>query len=258
MSNEDPPIPPALVLEREPTWAAELDEAIFAGQAADAYPAKARAWAPKTLEEAEWCMTRLRALQDRARQIAVQGQAWAQRVTEWRAAEEKRIAPGLEYFEGRLERYALEARAADPKHKTVYLPSGDIGTQQPKAPKVEVVDEDALIEWLQEEIPGEAYDEIVETKERVKLVEFRKAVSVQQTLLPWCQQCGVQLTETGGHRDDVCPTDPDGIHSVGCGCPRYDHDPDPGPGYEVLLDSKPVPGVQVTVVAASAKVKPAR
>lgn len=259
MPDVDPPIPTAVVMEKEPAWAGELDEAILAGTL-EAVPAPARAWQPATLEDAEWCMTRLRVLLDRVAEIDDRTRAWADRLQHWRDAELRRVQPGVEYFDTRLREYALRARANDPKRKTVFLPSGDVKTQAPTKPVVSVVDEGALLEWLREEVPADTFEAVVETREVVKLVEIRKFVSAQKRLLPSCALCGDELDEHGNHAGDgeACPNDPDGIHSVGCGCDRPDHEPAPIDAFDVYLGEKPVPGMIAVLGAVTAKTVPSR
>lgn len=259
MTDVEPPIPTAVVMEKEPAWAAELDEAILAGTL-DSFPAPARAWQPATLEDAEWCMTRLRVLLDRVAEVEHRTRAWADRLARWRDAELRRVQPGVEYFDSRLREYALRARANDPKRKTVFLPSGDVKTQAPSKPVVSVMDEEALLEWLREEVPADTFEAVVQTSEHVKVVDIRKLVSAQKRLLPSCALCGDELGPDGKHAgdDEPCPNDPDGIHSVGCGCDRPDHEPVPIDAFDVYLGEKPVPGMIAVIGQVTAKAVPAR
>lgn len=170
-----PDLPPALV-EDEPDWSAELDEAVFAG---GPWPADERVghWQIDSADAAEWAMRKLVAIARRVNDVRDQAKVWRDRVNVWEADELTRLQPALGFFEGHLERWALDERLKDPKRATWALPSGEVQTTKPKDPATAIVDDEAtLIEWCRENLTSAEFDTVVKQVESVYVSELRKIV----------------------------------------------------------------------------------
>lgn len=194
----DVPALPELV--PAPPAASEIDEAILVGTA-DTIP-----WYPSTLDEAEWAMQKLAALEAREREIELQYASWRERIDDWKKAEAARIAPGIAFFDSRLRTYGLSRRYENEKdQKTTRLPSGEIATRGGGAPKVVVMDEERVIAWAQTTLTGPEYDAVVKTSESVLLTGLRSQVVARERaplLTPgeWCAVTGYVIADPDGWR----------------------------------------------------------
>lgn len=241
---------PARFASVQPEWADELDEAIVAGAELPAVVADFEipddGWA-------DWAMRKLATLDRRRQTVADQANVWRAPIDDWEAAEKRRVEGGIEFFAGLLERYALRWRAEHPKEATLRLPSGSVPTTAPKKPTVVVVDEDAVVAWAADTLTGDTYDQVVNTKTSIRLVEFRKVVAAEAREVPFCVVCGAAL----GRFDDSLGggwshTDEDGDDFN----PDVDHHARPVVEYDVLFAGDVVPGAVAEMGPTTAHVKP--
>lgn len=137
-----------------------------------------RRWRPTTLDEAEWAGRKLAAVEARAADIDQQEAVWVARVRLWAEDERRRIAGARWFFRDRLERFALDVRAADDRQKTVRLPSVEVLTRSAGA-KVVVTDEAAVLAWARS-LPDEERAAVVKVKESVSLTGLREIVAVSE------------------------------------------------------------------------------
>lgn len=189
----DETIPPRFNPE-EPEWFDELDDMIESGEEVIVYPPAAAGWEITSTVQAENVMRRLRRLEARKRETKEQAQTWREPIDEWEADQLKRCEPGIAFFTQQLREFGIRHRREWPKEPTIRLPSGEIGTRVGKAPTVDVVDERAVIAWIDAYIDGPT-DEVVKTERSVKLTPFRAIVEPRRLPTPWCVQCGGQLVE---------------------------------------------------------------
>lgn len=150
----DPTLPPDLALDEDiPEWVT----------APDGPPELVDAWMNSD-QRAEWAMRDLVRAQQRIIDAKLQRDAWVQRIDMWyedvTATDVGTVARNTRV----LERYAIACRAADPNRKTVTLPSGEITTRRATEPRVEIVDEKAVLLWARERFPD---DDVYETFVRV-------------------------------------------------------------------------------------------
>lgn len=149
-------LPPMLLASVEPLDATALAAEMAAADErtaavailGDSAPAPSRPlWTPADVGEAEWAMAHVRA---NHRQIAAaqeQARLWHQQIDAWLADEITGAEHRAGFFDGALVRYADARLAADPKLRTIKLPSGDVKVTVPQQGTVHVADEDAVICW---------------------------------------------------------------------------------------------------------------
>lgn len=268
-----PPIPAELSSDA-PGFAAELDEAIFVGAEP---PESARAWQVGSRGEAEWAMRKLAVLRERQRDVRTQAIEWRERIDAWAADEAKRIEPAVEFFEGHLQRYAVEQRALT-GDATVRLPSGEISTRKPTKPTVQIDNDEALLAWLEDFLPSGIYEDVVQIVHKPKLVELRRNVETRPVEMPWCVVCGVpllDLIERGRIENGEDWKPGEGVRWAHEDEPlqTYDHPATPAPGFEVVWKSPPldafpevpsgldgtlVPGLSAAIGDVTASVTPRR
>lgn len=109
-------------------------------------PERAERWQITGTETAAWAMGKVAAAHADLDELKRQAAEWKQRVDEWLEHESAPLVRRIEFFSGHLERYALDVREADPKKKSLVLPSGVVKTRVSN-PRVEVVDDEAFVEW---------------------------------------------------------------------------------------------------------------
>lgn len=109
-------------------------------------------------------------LQAQADQWAAEANDRLARIRQWFDHRAKRFLATKAFLDYHLTRYALDRRAADPKHgKTLVLPSGQVRTTS-VAPKAEVADEDSVLMGLAS-ISTELLDEVAPVPPRKLYVQ---------------------------------------------------------------------------------------
>lgn len=202
MTQTDLPLPAELAVDTEPLSEPELermaelalqvaDEAgLDVAEAVDGYvvsgPAQATEpagrWAITDEGSAEWAMRKLAAAHVEVHQLGEQATEWSRRITEWFMQRARPLQARGRFFEAHLERYAMERRAADPKAKTLTLPSGQVRTRA-TAPRVTITDEGSLLSWLRSEQGQVVPAEVVEVVEKVRVSELRDHVTAVQLVV---------------------------------------------------------------------------
>lgn len=117
-------------------------------------PEQATRWTVTDDGSAEWAMGHVLRADQALAELQAQAQVWRdeaderiRRIAQWFAHGAKRHLATRAFMDAHLSAYALDRRAADPKHnKTLVLPSGVVKTTEAK-PKAEVVDPDAVVAW---------------------------------------------------------------------------------------------------------------
>lgn len=186
----DSPMPSALALDPEPFDLELVDEVEATGRLTpeqlDQYAeqmepelVKALRWHVANDSDAEWALRMLASIEDELRAIDEQFALWYAKIAEAHKQARTRPAGRAGFFRSHLEAYGISRRRAEPKMTpTIALPSGEIGTKQPKKPTVELVDEDVALAWLAENVPEELYDTLVKVTTKLLILELRKWVKV--------------------------------------------------------------------------------
>lgn len=117
-------------------------------------PERHRGWTVTDDGSAEWAMGRYARAQAKVAELAEQAEVWKDeahdrlaRIRVWFDHRAERPRATMAFMEAHLARYALDLREADPKAKTLVLPSGAVTTTEVK-PKAEVADEDRVVTWV--------------------------------------------------------------------------------------------------------------
>lgn len=175
------PIPPQVLMHAPPLTDDEL-EAVYAadGTPDEAVPEpvkRGRTWEPETQQEAEWCLAKVAAASNEMDSIAEQAAEWHQQIETWAHDASRGARSTAGFFRSKLEGYLRRRYDADPKLRTVKLPSGTLRVTVPKTGTVVVVDEEALLRWLLangEKVPPE---QVIKRPDPTVLVsELRKYV----------------------------------------------------------------------------------
>lgn len=232
----------------EPEWVAELEDMLESGeQPVLELPPAAGDWTVQTQADAEMVMRHLVALTRRRKALTDQAAAWREPIDDWERDGLKRIDPGIEFWRAHLVRFARWYRATHPKEATIRVPSGSIATRKAPAPKVEVVDDEAILAWALENLTTDQYEQAVKTEPQIRLTEFRGLLEVKPIEKPFCEECGASIqTAAPAGWEHVDAADDD------------DHPARPVPGFEVLLAATgvEVPGVSVVPGELGVTVKP--
>lgn len=279
MAVTDPVIlPPSLALDEEPLDAGHLDEIVSEvvneaessglspAEVLESWIADARAgvatrdaWFVDGDGPAEWAMRKLAEIDANLAALDEQAVAYADKIRTWHSDARRRVSVQRAFFAGHLERYGIAVREANPKRSTIVLPSGKIATTDNRA-KVEVADDETLIEWVDENLPATVADVIAPTSRRVLISELRKIATVADqptgrvTLLA---ACGCSSTLPGEDTIDL-------VDAGTMRCPTEQHDLQPI--VDVVVESRhvavtetgeTVPGVTITERHYSAKATPA-
>jgi hypothetical protein len=219
---------------------------------------ESRRWQITDEKTAAWAMAKLAEYDAQIEEVRVQVAEWRDRLDGYerdRTAEPMRRAS---FLEGRLARWALDRRAANPKGPATFpLPSGKIRTQVRKA-TVDIASAPSAIAWLKANRPKLAA-QIVKTVEKILITDVRKYVEVSDSLV------GFEVGLSCGHVVDI-----DGPAEVGqeVRCDHDDHDEKIMRTIEEILSEraemaatihgKPVPGLIVAPEHVIASVDIAR
>lgn len=237
------PLPPAVLSPDAPDWVPALAE--------DELPEQARAWRIDGTGSAAWAMAHYAEADAAIKALEAQAVEWYARIDEWLAHGAKPYRRTLEFFEGQLERYALDVREADPKRKSVTLPSGKVQTTA-RAAKVVVTDEDAVEAWALETNPG-----LIKWTSKVPLSSLREAVQIHRVVtLAWVtNSCGCKVSVRDDEGMDL-PEIGTGVECSECGKDALIGLIEPLAFRWLATDGEGchVPGVEVEEPSVSAKV----
>ncbi len=193
-------LPPALLSPGSDVeeWVGEL-----ATSEPDALPERIQSWRIDGTGSAAWAMAHVAQAEAALSEFTDLAVVWYGRIDEQRDAAKavidewlvKETAPlrrTLNYFTGQLERWALDQREADPRKKSVTLPSGKVQTTA-KSAKVVVTDEDAVIEWAKANAPEAVKQKVVVG---IGLTELREKVKARKVeTLAWVtNSCGCNVS----------------------------------------------------------------
>jgi hypothetical protein len=155
-------------------------------------PEQVQAWRIDGTGSAAWAMAHVAQAEKALSDLTAQAVEWYGRIDEWLAKESAPFRRTRDFFAGQLERYALDVREADPKRKSVVLPSGKIQTTA-KSAKVIVTDEEAVIEWARTHAPDAVKEQTVTLLSLTQLRAMVKARKVE-TVAWVTHSCGCKVS----------------------------------------------------------------
>lgn len=175
-------------------------------------PEQARAWRIDGTGSAAWAMAHYAEADAAIKALEAQAVEWYARIDEWLQHEAKPYTRTLAFFEGQLTRYALDLREADPKRKSVTLPSGKVQTRSTAA-KAVITDENAVIAWAVDHAP-----EVIRTTVKAGLTELRDYVTLRQVVtIAWVtNSCGCKVSVRDDEGMDL-PEIGTGVECSECG-----------------------------------------
>lgn len=201
---------------------------------------------------AEWAMRHVAEAEAELDRLGAQAADWAERINAWFQHQAKPALAKRAFFQAHLERYALEVRAADPKRKSVVLPSGVVKTHSSSA-RVQVADAEQALAWAKAHDPDAvkvAEDVLVSKLEHAKVAELVTEAWVTHS-------CGC-ITTPNNYADGLT------LPAVGTAteCPECNN-PDVLVGRIDIIgrrwvavddNGQPVPGLAATTPTVTAKV----
>src|SRR5688500_12077491 len=155
-------------------------------------PEQVQAWRIDGTGSAAWAMAHVAQAEAALSDLTAQAVEWYGRIDEWLVKESAPYRRTRDFFAGQLERYALDVREADPKRKSVSLPSGKVQTTG-KSAKVIVTDEPELIQWAQKHAPEIITERTVTS---VGLTDLRSVVHPRKVeTVAWVtHSCGCKVS----------------------------------------------------------------
>lgn len=153
-------LPPAVLAPADPISLADVEALADhpEGLPAEAEPegaARVRGWEPTTEQEAAWALAHLGALEREQASVAEQAALYHEQIEAWARDAQKGAAGRARFFAGALEGYLRRRYDADPKLRTIKLPSGTLRVRVPQSATVVVDDPRALMLWLLEDDASE-------------------------------------------------------------------------------------------------------
>lgn len=139
---------------------------------------------------AEWALRHVAEAEAELAQLREQADHWAAKISDWFDHRARPLRARVGFFSAHLEAYALERRYANPKAKTLTLPSGRVQTTF-VAPRAEVSDPGAVVAWAEAPVPGERHrrnparrplrrrtraDQVLKVTKRVDVAGLRSAL----------------------------------------------------------------------------------
>lgn len=237
------PLPPAVLSPDAPDWVSALTE--------DELPEQAKAWRIDGTGSAAWAMAHYAEADAAISAIEAQAVEWYARIDEWVRHEAAPHRRTLDYFDGQLQRWALDVRREDPKRMSVTLPNGKVQTRA-KAATVIVTDEATVIAWADQHAP-----EVIKRTPKVGLTELRQRVKVTQVLtLAWVtNSCGCKVSVRDDEGLDLPPVGTETVCSE-CGADALIGMIEPLGFRWLATDGEGchVPGVEVEEPSVTAKV----
>lgn len=150
-------------------------------------PERARRWQVTDDRSAEWAMRHVAQAEAELAQLRAQADEWRQRIDTWFVQRARPLQATVGFMAGHVERYALAKREANPKAKTLTLPSGVVRTSY-VAPKVEVADADEVVAWAR----ANGLADVVRVKREPKVSELREHLTLVERAV------GIRVVDDAG------------------------------------------------------------
>ena len=128
------------------------------------------------LEQSNWAFRKIKAQEDKIRELEDLAKKETERIKEWLENETKQYKDSISYFEGLLTSYYVRQREVDPKFK-LSTPYGKV-TSRKEQPKFNRND-DEFLEWLK----GNELNDFINIKETPNWGEFKKHIEVKDGLV---------------------------------------------------------------------------
>lgn len=198
MAMTDPTMPPSFA-GTDPLTDEELDALEHTGDPDHALPDPVQRFTVTDDGAAEWCMRHVRRIDAQLAAAEAQAAEWMGEISEWLRSRRDPLQARRSFFEHHLVTYAVARREADPKAKTLTLPSGDVATTERK-PVVDLPEvtgeakarlEGELIEWLRDTFP----DDLLDAMEPIKVAESILKTGLRKLLVVWIQVVKVNEDE---------------------------------------------------------------
>lgn len=101
----------------------------------------------KDLESCTWAFRKIRAYNEKKKEVLAVAQKELDRIKAWAEEETKDIDSSIEFFQGLLTEYYAEQKALDPKFKSISTPYGTVSAR--KSPDKLEYNEEAFMEWAE-------------------------------------------------------------------------------------------------------------
>lgn len=124
----------------------------------------------RSIEQSNWAFRKLKALDEKVKQVTDLASKEIERILEWKENELKQVGRSREFFEGLLTEYFVRQKEMDPKFK-ISTPYGKVSSRKSQ-PKWNYED-DKVLEWLKENDK-----ELIRIKEEINKAELKKKYQV--------------------------------------------------------------------------------
>lgn len=124
----------------------------------------------RDLDAANWAFRKLKAMDEKVKQVTDLASKEIERILEWKENELKQVGRSREFFEGLLIEYFVRQKEMDPKFK-ISTPYGKVSSRKSQ-PKWNYED-DRVLKWLKENDK-----ELIRTKEEINKAELKKKYRV--------------------------------------------------------------------------------
>lgn len=210
------PADPAAAEAAVPPWVTEPDDADIAlWEMEGVTPQSGDHWTISDDKGAEWAMAHVAAAEAQIQGAHDSYALWLRQLDDWYTDATKSARRTVLFFSGHLQQYALAKREANPKAKTLRLPSGEVKTRA-TGDEVIVVDDEKLIDWAQrtiieppdEDLTSYADAGVVKVTKEVRVSVLRKLVEIKgdQVLTPQGEVVpGVGVQPAATHPGAVTP-----------------------------------------------------
>lgn len=213
----------------------------------------AQRWAVTDDGAAEWSMRHIANANAEIEKLRLQADEWEARIHQWFTQRAKPLEAKVAFMSAHLERYALYRREADPKAKTLTLPSGRVRTTR-QVPTVVISDADEAIRWTAQNAP-----EAIKTTHKVLVSDLRHHVHPRELVtLAWVtNSCGCKVSVRDDEGLQIPPVGTE-TECPECGQPALIGKVEELAHRWVAVDSDGayVPGVDVDPGGVTAKVVP--
>lgn len=120
------------------------------------------------LETAAWAMRKIRAYNQKIKEIEDLYKSELDRLKKWKESATKTHSNHISFFEAILSEYLMEQRANDPKFR-ITTPAGSVSTRR-QQPKFIIEDQEALINWLLDN----GNSDLVRVRKEPQMAELKK------------------------------------------------------------------------------------
>lgn len=145
---------------------------VAAGEPTDLLPPALRGWRIDGPGTAEWAMRHVARADAELAELAEQAEEWRDRIGYWFTQASGPLLARRAFMTAHLERYALEVRDADPRRKSISVPSGTVKTRS-SSRAVEIVDPAMILDWARAFAP-----DVIQRTERVLVSDLRDVVTI--------------------------------------------------------------------------------